>query len=59
MSFFHTLKMHGVYCWEGRTCFLSTAHTRTVVDEVVAALKRTTDDLEAAGADLHRARDQP
>ena len=25
--FYQTLLMNGVYCWEGRTCFLTTAHT--------------------------------
>jgi glutamate-1-semialdehyde aminotransferase/acyl carrier protein len=41
-AFFQTLKMNGVYTWEGRTCFLYTTHTKEDADRIVDAVKRTT-----------------
>ncbi|KWV34407.1 type I polyketide synthase [Micromonospora rifamycinica] len=38
MEVFHFhLLLRGIYLWEGRTCFLSTAHTRADVERVVTA----------------------
>ena len=52
LSFFQTLLLNGVYCWEGRTCFITTAHTREVIDDVLDALRETTQQLRDAGAVL-------
>ncbi|KAL1528561.1 hypothetical protein AB1Y20_009904 [Prymnesium parvum] len=45
MAFFQTLLCNGVYCWEGRTCFITTTHTREVIDDMLLALKKTTEAL--------------
>jgi len=50
LAFFQTLMINGVYCWEGRTCFLTTCHTKEVIDEMLEALKKTTEQLVEAGA---------
>ncbi|MBF0153072.1 MAG: amino acid adenylation domain-containing protein [Magnetococcales bacterium] len=39
----------GIYLWEGRTCFISTAHTDADMELVVAAVKTTIEELLAAG----------
>jgi glutamate-1-semialdehyde aminotransferase len=49
LVFFQTLLQNGVYCWEGRTCFLTTAHTQEDVDEIIAACKRTSHQLAEEG----------
>jgi len=57
LSFFHGLKLNGVYCWEGRTCFITTAHTREVVSTMIDAVKATTEQMVAAGASLPKRRE--
>lgn len=52
MAFFQTLNLHGVYCWEGRTCFLTTAHTPRDVELIVAACQETTRQLLEHGISL-------
>nr|QDA77045.1 polyketide synthase/nonribosomal peptide synthetase [Jahnella sp. MSr9139] len=47
--FFHVLLDRGVYTWERRICYLSTAHTEEDVDFIVAAVKGAVDDLLGAG----------
>nr|MBX2801425.1 aminotransferase class III-fold pyridoxal phosphate-dependent enzyme [Myxococcales bacterium] len=39
-AFYARLLLEGVYLWEGRTCFLSTAHTDADLDHIVAAVAR-------------------
>ena len=39
--FYQTLRLNGVYCQEGRSCFLNTAHTECDIDSIVQATKRT------------------
>ncbi|THA24433.1 aminotransferase class III-fold pyridoxal phosphate-dependent enzyme [Streptomyces sp. RKND-216] len=47
---FHTaLAEKGIYVWEGRNCFLSTAHTDEDVATLVAALAETADEMTEAG----------
>ena len=53
--FFYNLLLRGIYVWEGRTCYLSTAHTDedvTAVAEAVTDTVRTmrADGLMSAGA---------
>ncbi|MEZ4240743.1 MAG: aminotransferase class III-fold pyridoxal phosphate-dependent enzyme [Myxococcota bacterium] len=43
------LLLRGVYVWEGRTVFLSTAHTEADVDLVVDAAREAVDALQGAG----------
>ncbi|MEV5505496.1 aminotransferase class III-fold pyridoxal phosphate-dependent enzyme [Streptomyces orinoci] len=47
--FFHHLLNRGVYVWEGRNCYLSTAHTDQDVDLVVEAVRATVEDMAADG----------
>ena len=39
----------GVYLWEGRTCFISTAHTAEDMDQIVRAVQNTVEELLKAG----------
>ncbi|MDC9605053.1 aminotransferase class III-fold pyridoxal phosphate-dependent enzyme [Xenorhabdus griffiniae] len=45
--FFHNLLMNGVYTWEGRTCFLSTAHDDNVLNECFDAFEKTIEKISA------------
>lgn len=47
--FFYHLNEKGVYTWRGRTCFLSTAHTREDVDAIVRAVKESVRDMQRGG----------
>jgi amino acid adenylation domain-containing protein/non-ribosomal peptide synthase protein (TIGR01720 family) len=47
--FYNQLIANGVYVWEGRTCFLSTAHTAADLDAVVEAVRVSARALGSAG----------
>ena len=47
--FFYHLIQNGVYVWEGRTCFLSTAHKSDEIDRVVRAVERSLDEMRDGG----------
>ena len=47
--FFHALIAHGVYIWEGRTCFLCTAHTEADISFIVEAVRKSVRLLRAGG----------
>lgn len=47
--FFYHLLHHGLYIWEGRNLFLSTAHSDHDVDAVVERVARSVADLTAVG----------
>ncbi|MTV55758.1 non-ribosomal peptide synthetase, partial [Pseudoduganella buxea] len=47
--FFYHLIEKGVYVWEGRTCFISTAHTDADMDHIVRAVNDSVAELKAAG----------
>ncbi|WP_017654082.1 non-ribosomal peptide synthetase [Fortiea contorta] len=46
---YYSLIAKGVYIWEGRTCFLSTAHTDDDIDYVIQAVKESIRELQGAG----------
>lgn len=46
--FFWRLLEKGFYMWEGRTCFLSTAHAQEDVDRFILAVKQTVAEMQAA-----------
>jgi amino acid adenylation domain-containing protein len=48
LLFFHMLE-RGIYVWEGRGCFLSTAHTDDDLDRLVRAVEESIADLRAGG----------
>jgi glutamate-1-semialdehyde-2,1-aminomutase len=47
--FYYHLIERGIYVWEGRTCFLSTAHTNEDIDRVIQAVKDSVNALRAGG----------
>ncbi len=47
--FYNHLIQNGVYVWEGRTCFLSTAHTDQDLDRIAAAVQASVRAMRAAG----------
>jgi iturin family lipopeptide synthetase A len=46
---FYHLAEKGVYIWEGRTCFLSTAHTEEDIEKVIAAVKDSIKAMQKGG----------
>ncbi|MBV7339841.1 aminotransferase class III-fold pyridoxal phosphate-dependent enzyme, partial [Chloroflexi bacterium TSY] len=48
LLFYHLLDK-GVYIWEGRTCFLSTAHTDADLEHVMQAVKESVQEMQAGG----------
>jgi amino acid adenylation domain-containing protein len=47
--FFYHLLEKGVYTWEGRNCFLSTAHTDEDIHRIVSAVKEAAAEMRAGG----------
>nr|AXN93622.1 PuwE [Symplocastrum muelleri NIVA-CYA 644] len=47
--FFYHLIEKGVYVWEGRTCFFSTAHSSEDIDCIVQAVKESIQEMRAGG----------
>jgi len=48
LLFYHLLEK-GVYIWEGRNCFLSTAHTDKDIEYVIRAITQSVEELQAGG----------
>lgn len=46
---FYYLIIHGVYVWEWRNCFLSTAHTDADIEKIIAAVKQSVYDMKQGG----------
>ncbi|GET41347.1 amino acid adenylation domain-containing protein [Microseira wollei NIES-4236] len=51
----HHLIEKGVYIWEGRSCFLSTAHTDEDIARVIQAVKDSVEELQKGGFFAKRA----
>jgi amino acid adenylation domain-containing protein len=47
--FFRLMMLEGVYVWERRTCFFSTAHTEADAGRILGAVKAATDELRRGG----------
>nr|AIW82282.1 PuwE [Cylindrospermum alatosporum CCALA 988] len=47
--FFYHLLEKGVYIWEGRTCFLSTAHTEADINWIIRAVKESIQEMRVGG----------
>ncbi|WP_147443226.1 non-ribosomal peptide synthetase [Corallococcus sp. AB011P] len=47
--FFYHLIEKGVYVWEGRTCFISTAHDDKDMDVIIQAVHESVSELKAGG----------
>lgn len=48
LFFYHMLEK-GIYIWEGRNCFLSTAHTEEDIARIIQAVKDSVDELRKGG----------
>lgn len=48
LLFYHLLEK-GIYIWEGRNCFLSTAHTDQDIDYLIQAVKESVEELQQGG----------
>ena len=48
LLFFH-LRARGIHLWEGRPCFLSTAHTPADVAAIITAFRESVAELQAVG----------
>lgn len=48
LFFYHMLEK-GIYIWEGRNCFLSTAHTEEDIAWIIQAVKDSVDELRKGG----------
>lgn len=48
LLFYHLLEK-GIYIWEGRNCFLSTAHTDKDIDYLIQAVKDSVEELRQGG----------
>ncbi|PCN44114.1 non-ribosomal peptide synthetase [Brevibacillus laterosporus] len=46
---FYHLLFRGIYTWEGRNCFLSTAHTDQDVEKIIDAVKDSVEEMKKAG----------
>jgi non-ribosomal peptide synthetase component F/NRPS condensation-like uncharacterized protein len=47
--FFYHLLEKGIYIWEGRNCFLSTAHTDADLDRLITAVKDSVAEMRKGG----------
>ena len=47
--FFFGLLEKGIYIWEGRNCFLSTAHSSEDVEKIISAIQLTVQEMKVAG----------
>ncbi|MEJ6480683.1 aminotransferase class III-fold pyridoxal phosphate-dependent enzyme [Nostoc punctiforme UO1] len=47
--FFYHLLAKGIYVWEGRTLYLSTAHTDEDIEQVISAVKESVIEMQAGG----------
>ncbi|MDD5286416.1 MAG: amino acid adenylation domain-containing protein [Desulfuromonadaceae bacterium] len=47
--FFYLLMSRGIFTWERRICFLSTAHTDKDIDRIIAAVKESIRELRDGG----------
>ncbi|WP_258087014.1 aminotransferase class III-fold pyridoxal phosphate-dependent enzyme [Xenorhabdus bovienii] len=57
---FHHLLMNGVYTWEGRTCFLSTAHDDNVLEACFNAFEKTVEGISVPSrSSSFRPQDRP
>ncbi|RKZ73630.1 MAG: aspartate aminotransferase family protein [Candidatus Parabeggiatoa sp. nov. 1] len=48
LLYYHLVEK-GFYIWEGRTCFLSTAHTDEELERYINAVKESIEELQAGG----------
>ena len=46
---FYLLRLKGVHIWDGRPCFLTTAHTEVDLALVMTAFRETITELQGAG----------
>lgn len=55
MELFHILLLNkGVFIWEGRTCYFSTAHTKEVLEKLMEIIKSSVLEMKAGGFFLEK-----
>jgi len=47
--FYYKLLDYGIFTWEGRTCFMSSAHTDSDIRKIIEAVGKTIEDMTKAG----------
>ncbi len=47
--FFAAMRMRGIHVWEGRPCFITTAHTDSDLQAIVTAARESLEELQQAG----------
>jgi len=47
--FYYKLLDYGIFTWEGRTCFLSAAHTDEDIEKIIEAVEKVVIDMTEAG----------
>ncbi len=47
--FYYKLLDYGIFTWEGRTCFMSSAHTEKDIQTIIEAVRKTVEDMSSAG----------
>lgn len=55
LLFYHLIEQ-GIYVWEGRNCFLSTAHTEADVERIVEAVQNAVAQMQRGGFLLGKSR---
>ncbi|MGD1856295.1 MAG: aminotransferase class III-fold pyridoxal phosphate-dependent enzyme [Leptolyngbyaceae cyanobacterium] len=48
LLFYHLIEQ-GIYVWEGRNCFLSTAHTEADIEQIIQAVKTSVAQMQQGG----------
>ncbi|MCP4117666.1 MAG: aminotransferase class III-fold pyridoxal phosphate-dependent enzyme [Desulfobacteraceae bacterium] len=51
---FYLMMSKGVYTWERRICFFSTAHTRADLERIIGVIKESVREIQAGGFDFGR-----
>lgn len=46
---FHLMMLKGIYTWERRICFLSTAHTDEDIDQIIETVKESINEMREGG----------
>ena len=54
--FYYKLLDYGIFTWEGRTCFMSSAHSDADLEKIIKAVRKTIEDMTRAG--FYRKKDE-
>jgi glutamate-1-semialdehyde aminotransferase len=51
---FYLMIFKGIYTWERRICFFSTAHTLADTEQIIGVIKESVREIQAGGFDFGR-----